>query len=163
MKYLQYFETTAAFNAKYNSINYYEPWTSWDNQTGTISLNRDFPKVTILSKTADGDAYKYTTDPILYSLLPKADRFTSYTFSVYFNGILFTNDAKPQWSQGTYFDTAYSYLRMSSSSSNPYYNYYFYAFVDDLDNITNDPAPHARFPGSFGKVGDVITVRIEKN
>ena len=159
MEYLHYFETQSAFNTAYNGSSYKEPWLSYTEGVG-VGFSKPWPEVTILTKTSQaGGVYKYTTNPGFWNLIPEEEWYFSngYSYRIYFNGTLYTNDAKSYYTpyQG---DTGRLYLRMSSNSNDAKYNYYFYATADDygISDLS------AIFPDSFGSVGDKIKVRIER-
>lgn len=158
MEYLHYFETQAAHDAAYNSSGYKEPWVSYTEGAG-LDYNKVWPEVTILTKTTQGNAVKYTTNPGFWNLIPREEWYfnTGYDYKIYFDGTLYADNAKSYYShyQG---DTGYIYLRMSNNSGDTKYNYYFYATVDDY-GISD---LYAIFPDSFGEVGDKIIVRIER-
>ena len=156
MKNIRRFANQTEFNTYKNSNSYIEPHTSLTDNVG-LSYNVQFPKVRILTKVAEDGYYRYTTTPGLFSLLPDIYN-TSYTYSVYFNGILYTNNAKLFYVH-SYADLGHSYLRMSSNTNNELYNHYFYAQTDDLGASNM----YAILPDSFGEVGDEITVRLFKN
>lgn len=157
MKYLHYFDTSTARKTYYDSSRYDESCVCYAENTGDINYNKEWPEVVILTKTQVTDGYSYTTRPGLYSLIPEEDWGSSLTYKVYFNGVLFTNNAKNNYHHA-YSDLGYCHLYMSSNSSDPYYKYYFYAQVDDLGATDMK----AVLPDSFGNIGDKIKVRIER-
>lgn len=167
-KYLHCFDTSTSFNSAYNDSNYTEPWVSYVTETETVAFDKEQPEVTILSKEAKGTAYEYRTEPNLFSLIPTTDYFSnSLSYKVYFNNVLFTSTTKMTWTAGQYGDESRNFFRMSNKSNSEYYNYYFYAYIDDYGKIvTNNNnynyIPCAVLPDSFGEVGDKIKVRIEK-
>ena len=165
MIYIHRFSTVSDFNTAYNGNKYIEPWLSVTDGQG-LNYSKVWPEVTILRKEQQSDGYRYTTSPALYSLIPKADWFNGgSTYKVYFNGVLFTSNAKNTWAPGSYSDESRNYFRMAANSNYENYKYYFFAYITDDNNIStnNGNDPDALLPDSFGEVGDKIRVRIEKN
>lgn len=175
MKYLHYYPTTSEFEAIYNSKNYNIPWVSLTNEDGEkiLNYNQVFPTVIITKKTkvsGNSNLYTYESSPAVMSLVlnyleKDTDLYSSKTYTIYFNDILYTSDAKTTWTLGNYRDEAYVCLRMSSSSTDEKYNQYIYALLSDGigTNLYIKGTPNVVMPDSFGEVGDEISFRIYQN
>lgn len=102
---------------------------------------------------------------VLNYLEKDTDLYSSKTYTIYFNDILYASNAKTTWTIGTYSDEAYVCLRMSSSSTDEKYNQYIYALLSDGigTNLYIEGTPNVVMPDSFGEVGDEISFRIYQN
>lgn len=175
MKYLHYYPTISEFEAIYNSKNYRIPWVSLTNEDGEkiLNYNQVFPTVKITKKTqlsGNSNLYEYESSPsvmrlVLNYLGKDSDLYSSKTYTIYFNDILYTSDAKTTWTLGTYSDEAHVYLRMSSSSTDEKYNQYIYSLLADGtgSDLYIEGTPNVVMPNSFGEVGDEISFGIYQN